>query len=721
MGRVRNLRLIAGASLIALAALLVLFASGDSATEATSYTPLGTVRVADPTPNMNSNVTISTSVQIGDAMFSSLDYVSFIPPGWNIEGTDAAIPDGSIAGSALAAAKLGAFNAFCGVVTLPAIVAFLEATTNTAGPTTTFEDDTADADATGEWFEDPSGAVLPPAAPPDLRVRAAVTKYPANLIALFPQPRLRYFGFLDAAGTNVGVNLLIFNPGDLAGLGFSADKGSPVVLTIQRLGDPLAPGDPTSVLTAFCAPFSAAVTINGLASFNPFTGGAPFAPVSQIRNPGPGTYNFLGFSRSQRDADNDTYENGEDTCPITTNVDTSSRQPGSPAPAPPTSLLIAAGPPPVPSTQDPDGWIDLSAIGAFGPLSPFVYPGSNPFIPAFTDLPTSPFDPFPFNVPSDISAPEGIDSSCDPGPASPCGASPLDDGFAQDCDQDGFRNRTDNCPLVANGLVGGVIVPSTQLDTDGVYGVPAVDDGPVTDSIGDACDSGGPAPGLSATVPNGHYHLSNNPQGGSGPICITTPVDTCGPIDTAGVAPAITPGAPPGTPYPLSVFLSTAVTIGNHGVKLLSTQGAVLIAGAGAENYDVKVRNSSHSEADGFRIGLRVTPLSAGCPVPTISGPAGTVVTTTATNVSARFDQAALSVPANTNATETFTVTYGTCSGAGGSLIDYQVTSDACHRGDPSPRGLFNVGTCGSATDTASDNVPSDDVPKTMDVDDTTY
>jgi hypothetical protein len=65
---------------------------------------------------------------------------------------------------------------------------------------------------------------------------------------------------------------------------------------------------------------------------------------------------------------------------------------------------------------------------------------------------------------------DGIDSACDPDPAAPCW--PGAPGLINDCDFDGYYNRGDNCPLIANGPVQET---PPQKDTD-------------ADNIGDVCD-----------------------------------------------------------------------------------------------------------------------------------------------------------------------------------------------------------------------------------------
>jgi hypothetical protein len=67
---------------------------------------------------------------------------------------------------------------------------------------------------------------------------------------------------------------------------------------------------------------------------------------------------------------------------------------------------------------------------------------------------------------------DGIDSACDPAPATPCWPG-APGPMANDCDFDGYYNRGDNCPLVANGPVE---ESPPQKDSD-------------TDEIGDACDT----------------------------------------------------------------------------------------------------------------------------------------------------------------------------------------------------------------------------------------
>lgn len=105
---------------------------------------------------------------------------------------------------------------------------------------------------------------------------------------------------------------------------------------------------------------------------------------------------------------------------------------------------------------------------------------------------------------------DGLANSCDPNDASGI----LDPNF-NDHDLDLFQNRQDNCGAVAN---------NGQEDSDIGSGA-AADDGPHTDTIGDACDSeagtisvvqnrsSGAATvsiTMSDTIPNGRYHVKTN-------------------------------------------------------------------------------------------------------------------------------------------------------------------------------------------------------------------
>jgi hypothetical protein len=98
---------------------------------------------------------------------------------------------------------------------------------------------------------------------------------------------------------------------------------------------------------------------------------------------------------------------------------------------------------------------------------------------------------------------DGIDNSCDPLPDNP--------GIS-DQDGDGYQNRQDNCPLVSNGATAaptGSPAPADIFQRESelsLANLPAADNGPGTDSMGDVCDSG--------TI---SVNQNNNNNAGSGP------------------------------------------------------------------------------------------------------------------------------------------------------------------------------------------------------------
>ncbi len=131
------------------------------------------------------------------------------------------------------------------------------------------------------------------------------------------------------------------------------------------------------------------------------------------------------------------------------------------------------------------------------------------------------WNPRDFNVSSgsDVDA-DGLPTACDPND----GASNLDE------DGDGWQNRIDNCPLVANaapGGGGGTVANTFQFDLDIDPGVNNIatdvpDGGPSSDSIGPACDA-------NPTAANGHYHANYATQticiGGANSECSDTTDD----------------------------------------------------------------------------------------------------------------------------------------------------------------------------------------------------
>jgi hypothetical protein len=241
------------------------------------------------------------------------------------------------------------------------------------------------------------------------------------------QPRARYAGHTLVAGSNVLIEVVVLDPGQITQLGGIKAQMVPglgyVLLTV--LNNPFQ-GWPQPV-SDLCTPVQTTTTLYGTTTDNPATAANEAGYISQT-NPaantgvlGTGTHMSRTYSQSERDADNDGIENDMDPCPYTLDPLWNPRVLGS-APYDCT--------PPGPGDQDCDG------------------------------LPDS-CDPEPNGAPDG-----GVDCAL---------GAPQDD-----CDNDGNLNRRDNCPLVANGI---------QADSDWALPPDAnADLGPSPDSIGDACD-----------------------------------------------------------------------------------------------------------------------------------------------------------------------------------------------------------------------------------------
>ncbi len=133
---------------------------------------------------------------------------------------------------------------------------------------------------------------------------------------------------------------------------------------------------------------------------------------------------------------------------------------------------------------------------------------------------------------------DGIDNACDG----------VSNAGNTDQDGDGYQNRQDNCPLVANGnpatpgpsdTPGPTSTPNPDFQKESEIGnaLPAADNGPGTDGIGDACDTGT----ISVNQNNNGFGLGT-----------ATPAPSGTPIPTILHAPA------------LSITMSTTVANGRY-------------------------------------------------------------------------------------------------------------------------------------------------------------
>ena len=408
-------RAIVSLALISLVVLIALAGRGDTA-HASSFEPEGQLTFADATPGATSDIETAFKIPAPDANFAGT--VGFVPTALGVPRPDTVsggtVPIGAWVGTLMSSkVTLGLVNAPC-ANNISVEFTFFNATVNTSDTIDPLPAGTTDALAplAGDFDKDGIAEIKPP---------PAVTKYPSYLNTLFPgiTPRARYAAAtrIPSASLWVILQFVVFEPGttlpDLPA--FDASLGYPSVTVLQDTTIDPAP----SAVTDFCSPLTAFTTLFGVTKDNPDIGGG--GGVDFRTNPGAGTYNFIAFARSQRDADDDGIENALDPCPFDANT-----------------------------VWDP----------RFVPPPGQTVPGDS--------------DTFGGQMISD-----GIPDICDP-TAEATGIQPTDH------DNDGFLNRGDNCPLVANG-----VNEDGQLDTD--------DDG-----IGDACDT--LALGNGPNIPDGHRH-----------------------------------------------------------------------------------------------------------------------------------------------------------------------------------------------------------------------
>jgi len=350
---------------------------------------------------------------------------------------DNAIPNGAILGELGSQPTLGLVSTACNNSQLRVGFTFMKGTTdinNTVTPR--------------PFGESNDLAIMSGDSPPydgkqDVNPPPAVTQYPSFLNAIFDpdwvdfgpdkiagnaddnngpappiKPVFRAVGAtsIPSAGNLwVLLQLVIFDKGtklpNFPPLDPAYGYPSVVVLHTASASGSATPPAPSAV-TDFCTPLKTVNVSYGVTHDNPATAANEGGiPVRTIPDAGTQIVG-ISYGASQRDADGDGFENSLDTCPYT------------------------------PDTV----W--------------------NPHLPD-TGAATGDSDVF-----SGTSYPDGIPDTCDPTPTEATAGPPANQ--PTDHDGDGFLNRGDNCPIVAN---------PDQKDTDkNEFGEE------VGDGIGDACD-----------------------------------------------------------------------------------------------------------------------------------------------------------------------------------------------------------------------------------------
>jgi len=411
--------------LTVVSAFLTILSGNDSAFAVTNFSPCAISSLTNDSPNASSDIKGTFGIGIGaDCIIRSADddpeqvnfgaVIGFTPPEWAVpQGTT--IPIGAVVGTLASNATLGLINAQC-ATSLQVNFTFVNASINTS--------DTIDTRPPGH----PKNAqplhddVSPANGIPD-----GADHYPQMLNELFPglTPWARLFGSttIPAADNEpVILSFVIFKPGTKVSDLIDLDPalGYPSVTVLQ---DPTVPPAP-SAITDFCSPLESKTTIFGVTQDNPNTaaneGGTPYRT-----NPGNGAYNFVSYSASQRDADNDGIENSMDPCP---------------------------------NTPDPDWDPRLSYLD---PSYPKDSEGKS----------------------AGDKDRDGIPNSCDNFPDSAKDPTVPGSTFS-DADADGFANRGDNCPQVRNGEDVDISIRNQLDEDDFPAGRAARGDG-----IGNACDT----------------------------------------------------------------------------------------------------------------------------------------------------------------------------------------------------------------------------------------
>ena len=454
---------------IPLVALLTLLVSGDGVRAAGAFNPVNTSTYCKDGTGAIDKQQLTVSCQPDISPGSHPDIVSGFDIGLGPDGIagtgddtkdynfggvigfapvvpdDNAIPVGAVLGELGSQPTLGLISNGCNNSQLRVGFTFQKGTTD-------INNTTGAQDGERPFGENNDLAIMAGDSPPydgiqDVKPSPAVTKYPAFLNAIFdpdwvdfgadkipgnaddnngPAPPLKpVFRAVGAtaipSASNLWVilQLVVFDKGTkLPNFPqFAPGYGYPSVVVLQTAS---AAGNATppapSAVTDFCSPLKTVNVSYGVTKDNPDTpANEGGIPIRTMPDAGTQVPG-ISYGASQRDADGDGFENSLDPCP---------------------------------TTPDPN----------WDPRGPQPQPADNDFDKSHT-----------------VQIGDGIPDSCDPDPTS---ANPADPRFQPtDYDGDGFLNRGDNCPLVAN---------PDQKDTD--KGDTGEEEG---DGIGDACD---PNPG----------------------------------------------------------------------------------------------------------------------------------------------------------------------------------------------------------------------------------
>lgn len=280
----------------------------------TSFDPSAVHELSDDTAGVSSDIRTTFRLPKGDVQAERI--IMFLPRDWGI-AVDENLPGGAVVGDLTANVTVGRENGPCDS-SLEAKFQLMDAATNLQDNVP--YDDQFEVGEVGL----PSG----------------VERYPDYLTRIFHepvnnnvlQPMVRLYGQTEDAGVPISFNLLVFEPGAVIKepsgriIGTDPRQGYPMVPVWQDEGDSNANREP-SPITDWCTPVEAELTVFGTSRDNETTA-ADESGFDVRTNPRGGYYSFVTLAVSQRDADNDSYENALDACPFAEN-EGDPREPGS--------------------------------------------------------------------------------------------------------------------------------------------------------------------------------------------------------------------------------------------------------------------------------------------------------------------------------------------------------------------------------------------------------
>jgi len=371
-------------SLFALVALTLAVFSATS-TQAQTYKPQITYSLSTSTGGADSTSTLNVTIPAPNYNYEDSSMYNFAPiDGWITPGN--MIPVGAKMGNLSSTAVLGLNNQKCWS-TAPAIFDLYNATVDTSTVLTKAEMAWTNTDNTVPYGA--RGLVNVPdylEAYPLFLNQMLDPDGPAGILPPL-KPRARYAGHYPVAGSNMLIETVVLNPGEIKQLGgIKAQMGDQlgfVLLTI--LNNPWDQTEKPGTVSDFCAPMASTTILLGTtqAGYNGVGGGISSqrngAANTGVLNTGTGINR--NYSQSERDADGDGIENDLDPCPHTLDAT----------------------------------WNPRTANPPMPPCSPGAIPGDDDC--------------------------DGLPNSCDPN----------DGDGNQDADNDVYNNRQDICPLVADG------------------------------------------------------------------------------------------------------------------------------------------------------------------------------------------------------------------------------------------------------------------------------